>query len=176
MLSLVVFLPVLAAAVLAPLRHRLPGRTATWAWIAVTGLDLLLVIALWLGYDGGPGVTSGIAYEEQARWIPGAGSSYHIGVDGLSLPLVALTALLFFACAVYSLGSEKDRGAFAALFLFLQTASLGLFVSLDLILFFVFFDLSIVGMYFVIAGWGHSGAARAALNRRWRPASPCSGS
>ena len=163
MLSLLVFLPLVAAAFLALLRDRLPGRAATWVWVAVSGLDLLLVIGLWLAYDGGPGMPSQVAYEEQARWIPGAGSSYHLGVDGLSLPLVALTALVFFACAVYSLGSDRNRSTFAALFLFLETSSLGLFVSLDLIVFFVFFDLSIVGMYFIIAGWGHSGAARAAL-------------
>ena len=163
LLSVLVFLPLLAALVLGVLRDRLSGRTATWVWIAVSGVDLLLIVGLWLGYDGGTGVTGGLAYEEQVRWIPGVGSSYHVGVDGLSLPLVALTALLFFACAVYSLGSDKSRSTFAALFLFLETASLGLFVSLDLILFFVFFDLSIVGMYFVIAGWGHSSAARAAL-------------
>ena len=163
MLSLLVFLPLLAALPLAALRHRVPGRAATWVWVAVSGADLLLVVGLWLSYDGGPGITGELAYEEQLRWIPGVGSSYHVGVDGLSLPLVALTALLFFACAVYSLGSDQERSTFAALFLFLETVSLGLFVSLDLILFFVFFDLSIVGMYFVIAGWGHSEAGRAAL-------------
>ena len=163
MLTLLVFLPLVAAAVLALLRKRLAGRAATWIWVGVSGLDLLLVVALWVNYDRAAGVTTGFAYEQQLRWIPGVGSSYHLGVDGLSLPLTALTALLFFACAVYSLGSDKNRSMFAALFLFLETASLGLFVSLDLILFFVFFDLSIVGMYFVIAGWGHSDAARAAL-------------
>jgi NADH-quinone oxidoreductase subunit M len=162
-LSLLVFLPLLTAVFLVLLRDRLPGRTSTWIWIATTGADLLLAVALCIAYDGGAGVTGGIAYEDQLRWIPGAGSSYHVGVDGLSLPLVALTALLFFACAVYSLGSDKNRSTFAALFLFLETTSFGLFVSLDLILFFVFFDLSIVGMYFVIAGWGHSDAGRAAL-------------
>ena len=163
MLSLLVFLPLVAAVLLAVLRRRLPGRSATWIWVAVSGVELLLVVALWLDYDPGAGLTSDLAYEEQVRWIPGVGSSYHVAVDGLSLPLLALTALLFFSCAVYSLGSGRERSTFAALFLFLETSSLGLFVSLDLILFFVFFDLSIVGMYFVIAGWGHDGARAAAL-------------
>ena len=163
MLTLLLFLPLLAAVVLGLLRQRLPGRTATWVWVAVSGAELLLAVGIWLGYDGGPGLVEGLAYEERLRWIPGVGSSYHLGVDGLSLPLVALTALLFFVCAVYSLGDDKDRASFAALFLFLETTAVGVFVALDLILFFVFFDLSIVGMYFVIAGWGHSGAARAAL-------------
>ena len=91
------------------------------------------------------------------------GSSYHVGVDGLSLPLVALTAVVFAACAVYGLRERSRPRLQAALFLFLQCTCLGLFVAADLILFFVFFDLSIVGMYFAIAGWGHGDAARSAL-------------
>lgn len=158
-LSLLVFLPLLAAIVLGSLQGRLRGRSATWVWVAVSGVELLLTVGLWIGYDG----SHGADYQERVRWIPGVSSSYHVGVDGLSLPLVGLTALLFFVCAVYSLGPGRSRANFAALFLFLETTSLGLFVSLDLILFFVFFDLSIVGMYFVIAGWGHGNAARSAL-------------
>ena len=81
-------------------------------------------------------------------------------MDGLSLPLLALTAGLFLACAIYSLREDRRPRCYAALFLALQTAAMGLFASLDLLLFFVFFDLSIVGMYAVIAGWGHGATAR----------------
>ncbi len=162
MLSIVVFLPLLAALVLLAWPNP-SGRSATWLWITASAVDLGLVVGLWLAYGGGPGVTDGFAFEERLRWIPGVGASYHLGLDGLSLPLVALTAVLFLACGVHALGEEKNRRSYAALFLFLQTVCTGLFVSLDLILFFVFFDLSIVGMYFVIAGWGHGQAARAAL-------------
>ena len=158
-LSVLVFLPLVAALLLGSLQGRLHGRGATWVWVVVSGIELLLTVGLWIGYNGGRGTN----YQQRVRWIPGVNSSYHVGVDGLSLPLVGLTALLFFVCAVYSLGPGRSRANFAAVFLFLETTSLGLFVSLDLILFFVFFDLSIVGMYFIIAGWGHTGAARAAL-------------
>lgn len=95
--------------------------------------------------------------------MPSIGVSYHVGVDGISLPLVAMTAVLFLACAVYSLRETRRVRGFVALLLFLETACLGVFVALDLILFFLFFDLSIVGMYFVIAGWGHRDNRRAAL-------------
>jgi len=162
-LSILVFAPLVVAALVVAVRRRLPGRAATWVWIAASGLELVAVVGLWLGYDGGPGLSTGLAYEQRVQWIPGVGSSYHVGVDGLSLPLVALTALLFFVCAVYSLGEDSERATFAALMLFLETTALGLFVALDLIVFFVFFDLSIVGMYFVILGWGHGNAGRAAL-------------
>jgi NADH-quinone oxidoreductase subunit M len=159
-LSLIVFLPLAAALVLAAL-PRMGDAASRVAWVAVTALDLALVVGVWLRYETpAPGR---LAYEEQVAWIPGVNSSYHVGVDGLSLPLVAMTAVIFLACAVYAL-REHDRPRIqAALFLFLQSVSMGLFVSADLILFFVFFDLSIVGMYFVIAGWGHGDAGRSAL-------------
>jgi NADH-quinone oxidoreductase subunit M len=161
-LSIVVFLPLAAGLVLLAL-PRLSDRSTRWAWFAVTAADLGLVVALWVGYTGRSGVAGGIDYEADVRWIPTVHSGYHVGVDGLSLPLVGLTAVLFFACSVYSLRESRRVRAYVVLFLFLQTVCLGLFVALDLILFFVFFDLSIVGMYFVIAGWGHDRPARSAL-------------
>ncbi|MEU4660425.1 NADH-quinone oxidoreductase subunit M [Micromonospora chalcea] len=154
MLSLIVFAP-LAAAVLLLLWRGLPARAVSWLWIAVTGVEAAAVLGLWWAYPG-----EGFAYEVDRPWIPGAGAGYHVGVDGLSLPLLALTTVVFAACAVYSLRRQRRPRQFAALFLALQTTCLGLFVALDLILFFVFFDLSIVGMYAVIAGWGHGRRAR----------------
>ena len=160
MLSLLVFLP-LAAAVLLAAVPRVSDIVAGWVWVAVTAVDTVLVALAWARYTTpAPGA---LALEERARWIPGVNSSYHIGVDGLSLPLVAMTCVVFLACAVYALRERRRARAQAALFLFLQCVSVGLFVSADLVLFFVFFDLSIVGMYFVIAGWGHENAGRSAL-------------
>ncbi len=160
MLSLIVFLPLVVAVVLA-LVGRIGDAVARWVFVAATLVEVLLVAILWAAYDD-PGVGR-LAFEEQVPWIPGVRSSYHVGVDGLSLPMVAMTVVIFAACAVYAL-RERDRPRLqAALFLFLESVSLGLFVSADLIVFFVFFDLSIVGMYFSIAGWGHGNAARSAM-------------
>ncbi|MCV7075765.1 complex I subunit 4 family protein [Mycobacterium szulgai] len=160
MLTLIVFLPLAAAlGVLV-----LPGNweiAARWGWVASTAVDLVLTVVAWARYKS-PGA-NGLAFEERAPWIPGVNSSYHVGVDGLSLPLVVMTAVIFLACAIYGLRGRDRSRAQAALFLFLQTVSLGLFVAADLILFFVFFDLSIAAMYFVIAGWGHGDAGRSAL-------------
>ena len=159
MLSLIVFLPLLVA--LALLVPRVGDRAARWVFVATTLVELGLVGGLWAGYRAP--VAGRLAYEEQVPWIPGVGTSYHVGIDGLSLPMVAMTAVVFAAVAVYAL-RERDRPRLqAALFLFLECVSLGLFVSADLIVFFVFFDLSIVGMYFSIAGWGHGDRARSAL-------------
>lgn len=159
MLTVLVLLPTAVAALLLCVPRTAPRRLFLMAWVVTTAVELALTIAVWAGYRSG----GGMQYEVRARWIPSAGVSYHVGVDGLSLPLVALTCVLFLACAIYALRETRRVREFVALFLFLQTTGLGLFVALDLILFFVFFDLSIVAMYFVIAGWGHQGAARAAL-------------
>ena len=160
MLSSIVFLPLVAALVLAAI-PRLGDAVARWTWVGVAAADLALVVVLWLRYESpAPGE---LAFEERAEWIPGVNSSYHVGVDGLSLPLVAMTGVIFLACAVFALRETDRLRLQAALFLFLQSVSMGLFVAADLILFFLFFDLSIVGMYFVIAGWGHNDSARSAI-------------
>ncbi|TQM09826.1 complex I subunit 4 family protein [Pseudonocardia kunmingensis] len=158
MLSVIVFLPAALAAVLLVVPATAPRRVFTGAWVAVSAVDLALVLAVWLGLDPG----GGMQFAQQVPWIPSAGISYHVGVDGLSLPLVALTAVLFMACAVFALRETRRVKSYVTLFLGLQSVCLGLFVALDLILFFLFFDLSIVFMYFVIAGWGHGERARAA--------------
>ena len=158
MLSAIVFLPALAAAGLLAVPARAPRAVFLWAWVGVSAAGLALVVAAWAGYRP----HGGFGWTEDVRWIPSAGVGYHVGVDGLSLPLLAMTAVLFLAVAVYSLRETRRPKSYVCLFLFLQTVSLGLFAALDLILFFLFFDLSIVGMYFVIAGWGHGERARAA--------------
>lgn len=159
MLSWLIFAPSLAALALA-LMGRVGDRWARWIWLAVTVAVALDVGWLWLQYDPRQ---PGLAFDEQIAWIPGLKVSYHVGVDGLSLPLLALTGIVFVACAVYSLQESDRPRPLAALFLFLETTCLGLFAAQDLIVFFVFFDLSIVGMYFAIARWGHGDAARSAL-------------
>ena len=157
MLSVLVFLPVVVALALAALPATSTPRRYTVPWV-VTGLvQLVLVAVMWLQLP-----TSGYGFVEQVAWIPSAGISYHLGVDGLSLPLVAMTVVVFTAAAIYSLREDRRPKSYVLLFLALQTVSVGVFVALDLILFFLFFDLSIVFMYFVIAGWGHGSRARSA--------------
>ena len=161
MLSAIVFLPVLAAIALILVPQRAPAAAFLWSWIAVSVIDLGLVVAAWVGYQP----HGGYGWTEKVAWIPGAGVSYHVGVDGLSLPLLGLTAGMFLAVAIYSLRETRRLKSYVCLFLFLQSVCLGVFVALDLILFFVFFDLSIVGMFFVIAGWGHGERARGAATK-----------
>jgi NADH-quinone oxidoreductase subunit M len=116
-LSLIVFLPLAAAAVLLGL-PRLGDAAAGWAWLAVTAADLALIVVVWVRYE--PPHTDSLAFEEKAEWIPGVNSSYHIGVDGLSLPLVVMTAVIFVACAIYAVRSRDRPRLQAARFVFLQ--------------------------------------------------------
>ncbi|MFC7472318.1 hypothetical protein ACFQVA_39670 [Actinomadura keratinilytica] len=147
MLTVLVFAPAAVALVLLALPRTVPDAVHRTAWTVTSALLLAFTAALWAAHGTG----GGYAYETRVRWMPSAGVGYHVGVDGLSLPLTVLTCVLFLACALYSWRERRRVRAHAALFLLLQTTCLGVFVSLDLILFFVFFDLSIVAMYFVIA-------------------------
>jgi NADH-quinone oxidoreductase subunit M len=156
-LTTVIFLPLLGAVLLMLLpasRERLVRGAAA----AIAVVPLVLLIAAWLRFRG----TGGFELVESARWIPTLGVSYTVGVDGISLPLAAMTALLFLAAIVYPVDLRGRAREYFALFLFLETVSLGVFLALDLFLFYVFWDLSLVGMYFLIGGWGHGEAARRA--------------
>lgn len=159
MLSLVVLLPLLGAALL--VARRWGPVIARTVWLGTTLVDLALLLAVLARYRTPP--EGSLAEAQQVAWIPGLGISYHVGVDGLSLPMLLLTDVLFVACAVWSLRADDLPRRLAALFLALQATCLGLFAAQDLILFFLFFDLSIVAMYAVIAGWGHGEARRSAL-------------
>ena len=156
MLTAAIFVP-LAGALLVlalPARERLLRAVAT----VVAAVPLALAGVAWARFRGG----AGFEQVERVPWIPTLGASYVVGVDGISLPLVAMTALLFVAAVAYPVDVQGRPRAYYALFLFLEGVSLAVFLALDLLLFYVFFDLSIVGMYFLIGGWGHGEPARRA--------------
>ncbi len=92
--------------------------------------------------------------EYQAQWIPSLNISYHIGVDGLSLPLIVLTTALTFLSLVYSLRITERVKEYMIFFLLLEIGILGVFVSLDLFLFYVFWEIGLVPMFFLIGIWG----------------------
>ncbi|MBI3742060.1 MAG: NADH-quinone oxidoreductase subunit M, partial [Chloroflexi bacterium] len=96
-------------------------------------------------------------FEEIATWIASINVRYHVGVDGLSIPFVWLTTLLTTLSLFYSKFNIKDRvREFFFMFLLLETGMIGVFVSLDFFLFYVFWELGLVPMYFLIAIWGHA--------------------
>ncbi len=102
-------------------------------------------------------------FEEKYAWFPQVNATYHLGVDGLSMPLVVLTTFLTPLALLISMSVEKDVKAYYALFFLLETAVIGAFVSLDLLLFFVFYEVSLVPMYFLISLWGGANKRYASL-------------
>jgi NADH-quinone oxidoreductase subunit M len=169
-LTLAIFLPIAAAAVLALLPRRLrsdvgPAGDDPWTsrlrLIAsvVGAVPLLILLGAWARFDGG----GGFELVESSEWIPTLGVGYRVGIDGLSLPLALMTALVFAVAIAYPVDLRGRPGPYYALMLFLEGVSVGLFLSLDLFLFFVFWDLSLVGIYFLIGAWGHGDARRSAL-------------
>ena len=158
MLSLAILVPLLAAVVLAAIPAP-PERRARMAAVAGTAVSLLLLVAVWIGFDSGAGFDA----VEDVPWMPSLGIAWRVGVDGMSLALALMSALIFLAAAAWPMAELERPRAYYAWLLFLAGASLGLFLALDLIIFYVFFDLSLVGMYFLIGRWGHGDAEHSAL-------------
>ena len=100
------------------------------------------------------------------EWIPAISARYHVGIDGISLPLLVLTFVLSFLCAIYTWRFVPEPGktkAFLGLMLLLETGMAGTFIAFDLILFFVFWELVLVPMYFLIGIWGSANREYAAI-------------
>ncbi|WP_111748500.1 complex I subunit 4 family protein [Salinisphaera orenii] len=161
MLTLTVLVPVLGALALV----LWPGVTAEAARrfaTAIAVVPLLALVAVWLGFDTGADAPAFQAVVT-VPWIPALGVAWRLGVDGIALAVAAMSALLFVAAIAWPTDTRGRARAYYAWFLFLMGVSLGVFLTLDLLLFYVFFDLSLVGMYFLIGRWGHGDARRAAL-------------
>ena len=153
-LSLGTFLPILGAVLLIfipPAQERVIKATGTlFAFLA-----LLAGILVLLRFDYGSAGT--LQLELDLNWIPQIDARYHIGLDGMSLPLFILSLLVSALCMIYCWWHIPEPGktkAFMALVLLLETGMNGTFMALDLILFFVFFELVLVPMYFMIGIWG----------------------
>ncbi|NJP29857.1 NADH-quinone oxidoreductase subunit M [Microbispora sp. SCL1-1] len=140
-------------------------RDSAVAWgIAVSAAVLVLAAALAALFDYAR--PAEMQLQTDQPWIPGLGLRFHLGVDGVSLPLVVLTALLTLLCFVHLAGHPPEGGRTGGLvvtLLVLEVGMLGTFLALDLLLFFVFFEVVLVPMYFVIALWGGAGRRVAAV-------------
>ncbi|MFF7469340.1 NADH-quinone oxidoreductase subunit M [Streptomyces sp. NPDC008092] len=171
LLALIVVGPLLGAvAALLPAPPGLKGKSPEQAvlrhGVTVTGAILIAAIVLALGFDHDH--PSRMQATTDISWIPALDVRIHLGIDGISLPLVVLTALLTFLCALYSYfnppagPSGPSPKAFVALLLVLESGTLASFAVLDLLLFFLAFETVLIPMYFLIARWGGAGRTRAA--------------
>jgi NADH-quinone oxidoreductase subunit M len=158
LLTLITFLPLVGMGVVLALRDDARIKQLALGWSLV---PLALATYLWFMYDSASG---GLQFEFLREWIPSFGVNYHVGVDGFSVPLIWLTALLTTISLWYSAGTIHTRvKEFFALFLLLETGMFGVFVSLDLFMFYVFFEIGLVPMYFLIGIWGGPRREYAAL-------------
>lgn len=153
-LSLATFLPAVGVVVLLFIpsaQEKLLKITA----LVFTGVALLIGILLCFKFDYAN--SGALQFELNKEWIPQIGANFHIGVDGMAFPLFVLSLLVSFLCVIYLWWHVPDPGkpkALLALVLLLEVGMTGTFIALDLILFFVFWEIVLVPMYFMIGVWG----------------------
>ncbi len=150
LLSAILFVPVLGA-ILIGMMGKKHEREMKILAILIAAVPLVLSFVALRGFVRGE---PGWQFEERMPWIPQIGVSYHVGIDGISLPLVLLTALLTFLVMIWNFSENNRFKECLIYFLILETGMLGVFLSLDLFLFFVFWEISLVPMYFLIGIWG----------------------
>jgi NADH-quinone oxidoreductase subunit M len=154
-LSIVLFLP-LAAGLIGAF---LPRGMARWAVLAGTVAVLAYAVAMLADFESGSG---GLQYVTDDEWISELGIRYQLGIDGLNLFMVVLTAVAWVPCTLVAAFRQHDRPKLFFFNLALgETAVLGAFMAQDLALFIVFFDLMLVPFYFMIGGWGTGERVRA---------------
>jgi NADH-quinone oxidoreductase subunit M len=152
-LTLLTFLPLLGA-VIVFLMPRGRENWARWTALGFSLVVLVMTIAVFYNVQSDPPGPGEWAFEEQAEWFPQLNASWHIGVDGLSATMILLTGILVPLAILISFETKQRVQANMALFLFLQTGMLGVFVALDMMVFFVFWEIGLVPMYFLIYLWG----------------------
>lgn len=149
-LTTIIFLPV-AGAILIAFLPGLSERAIKRMAAIFTFVPLALSIFLFTIFDRSAGA---IQFEEKLSWIPAINAHYHLGVDGLSLPLVILMTFLGFLVVLISWKIDLRPREYFAWLLLLETSILGVFCSLDLLLFFLFWEIEVIPMYFLISIWG----------------------
>ena len=149
-LTLLVLLPVVGSVLTSLISNRHPDLvkvTALLTSAATGGMSIWLLFAFKKG-------EAGFQFVSEHAWIRAWGISWHLGVDGISLFLVVLTGLLF-PLVIAGIDPHHDHKRYLSWMLLLQAGVMGSFVSLDLFLFFIFFEIVLVPMYFLIGGWGY---------------------
>ncbi|HKB86621.1 MAG TPA: proton-conducting transporter membrane subunit, partial [Ignavibacteriaceae bacterium] len=163
-LSLITFLPVLGMLIIMFL-PKTQTQVIKSLTLLVTGIQLVLAVLILANYNyaaGGINDASSFQFIEKFKWIDISGLSwigkikidYFLGIDGLSVPMVLLTAIITFIATLSSWKIDKSVKGYFALFLLLDTGMMGVFVALDFFLFYIFWELMLLPMYFLIGIWG----------------------
>ena len=149
LLNVAIFLPLIGAIIVALVRNENFAKIAS---IVISGIVALIALILFISFDFSKRT---FQYETYIPWIKSLGIGYHVGVDGMAISLILLTALLFFTVFIWSWKIEDRPVLYFALFLALETACIGVFSALDLFLFYIFWEGMLIPMYFIIGFWGH---------------------
>ena len=165
LLSLITFLPLVGAilALLVGGRGDRPERESAVRWVALIAslVTFAATLLLWARFDP---ASAAYQFEERYEWIKAFNIYYHVGVDGISLLLIVLTGFLTPLALLSSWESvHKSVKAFSFFMLALETAMIGVFVSVDLFLFYMFWDAMLIPMYFLIGVWGYERRVYAAV-------------
>jgi NADH-quinone oxidoreductase subunit M len=166
LLTLILFTPVLAAVIV----FLLPGDqhgVIRWTAFILSFIPLILSLVLWFSFDQ---VKAGFQFEEKLIWYSAINSSFHLGVDGISLTMVLLTTLLTPLSLLASFSIQDRVKSYMILFFLLEMGMLGVFMTLDLLMFFVFWEFGLVPMYFLINQWGSEKGEREIWGGRRMPA------
>ena len=159
LLSTILFFPAIAALVMLFLPNE-EAKLHKWFAFGASLIPFALSLYMWFNFNTGG---DGYQFEEMYTWYAAIGSSLHLGVDGLSLSMVLLTTFLTPLSLLASFSINDRTKAYMMLFLFLETGMLGVFMSIDLLIFFVFWEVGLVPMYFLINQWGSANRNYASL-------------
>ncbi|MEI7615460.1 MAG: NADH-quinone oxidoreductase subunit M [Actinomycetota bacterium] len=151
-LSILIFLPVLGLIIIMLLPRSAASKAKIVA-LVFTLFTVAIAFYIWCVFDKTNG---GMQFVEKYNWIKGVNIYYSLGIDGISLPIVFLTCILSVLGVLVSWNTDTRPKAFFALLLLLQTGMIGVFVSIDFILFYVFWELVLLPMFFLIGIWGSS--------------------
>ncbi len=151
LLSLVIFCPLVGIVLLLLVPSR-SHDTIKGVSLVISIVTMTLSFVVWAQFDD---VASGMQFEQNLPWVDSFGINYHLGIDGISLLLIVLTTILNVLCVIASWNSVTHdvKGYFASMLL-LTTGMIGTFCALDLFLFYVFWEIMLIPMYFIIGLWG----------------------
>jgi NADH-quinone oxidoreductase subunit M len=151
-LSLVTFLPLIGALFVLVVRgdDEIAVRNMRWTTLFTTIITFVISLSLWIDFDRSE---AGFQFVEQRAWLANL-ASYRLGVDGISMPFVILTTFLMPICIIASWGINYRVKEYMLAFLVLETTMVGVFVSLDLFLFYLFFEGGLIPMFLIIGIWG----------------------
>src|SRR6266699_4540099 len=163
LLTILILLPVIGAATAIAYSFTPGARESHHRWIALGFTSANFLFSLLL-ISGAAGSSAAFRFEENYSWITFIGTRYHLGVDGISLWLVLLTTLLMPIAILSSWTAiTKRQSTYYVFLLILEAAMIGVFVSLDLLVFYLFFEASLVPMFFLIGIWGGDNRIYAAV-------------